>query len=1463
MNRALSHIGSFLLLVLATASCLREDYTDCPGGSSGERHDEVNLVFAPYMAGGGMDIRTKAPVLEEGEEKENYLENLWVLLYDIPESAADKADYSKYKLRYKYNFVYNTTHQRMSGGVSHNDFNCRPFFNTAVDDLYVVGESLATSDTTYILSTLEPYRGASSYNEERSFITTTGHKRIRPGSYYAVFLGNTGRCTVSKVTGEFFNADPLSEYFMLGDPRYPFIEAHYGLSAATDLTTVAGLKAFMASDVMNPELFATNAAGSALVSKSDGTYGGTSIQYPLYPEFLQARTFADNSRQYTENNDVPEALFCSMVFDQHNPLVIPADRPNVFHSIGLYRSFAKLRVNITNRDTAGNIIDGTQDFVVQDILLVNYAEGTSSWTENTVAPSYSATPSFTMENHPANLMEFSASAAPASRPAYTDNLSLIGEQLHAFIGSRTQGFYATPVSDDPNTYLDFFKSSARTIHLTGQDQIVVRSGGGDLNIPSLRGFSRLSGETGFVNLYEQYITPDHNSLQARTAENPLKVRIVFKHKSTGAVFAADIPVVSQDMRGQYYTDVTWPDGRHTIDFTDEEGEKYDDVSNYRYPIVPFNLRYDGTGGTDSSQYNYSPYTILRNTIYEINVRFKGTSGIEVTLKIQPWNKVSSQSDIDENYDPAWRVEESPLDTQYLNASALGVSAWTNFSAAADILSNHALTKASDGSWDTERAVFWPDAGNVTLLAYAPYGSDAPAGAISVSADRKSLTYTVPTDVSKQTALISGAAVRTPGADINLQMQHRLTHLRFAASSDYADITINSITVSGVSGAATLSLQDGTWSNYSTTPASYTLSNVYSGALTGGQAFLDGDDCFKLLPQAFAADSPAQISLNYTSGGVTRTVTHSLAGANWEAAHLITYNLGVLGLGVDPDEFILNVTSLDTKIAAGGTATPDLFTVQSYFTVGTSSDICPWTAEYYYDGAWQAVPPSWLSGAPAGGGGSIAGQSYTVGATDNTASTPVWGSSVASSKADARNLANYDIYGNFRGGSTAIPFETANSYVVSAPGWYKIPAVYGNAFKNGEHNPGSYQASSSLSGYLLSGNFVGHDDNPIQGPWITKAVGSGGNGITTSLDASLVWQDAAGMVTDISYEDDYVYFRISEAAIARGNAVVALTSGGTAVWSWHIWVVDEPAKRLAVKEVWYYTSASASGCSGLTSQGMLSENLGYHPGNSPERVCPVRITQDISGNTAYFYIIQSGSNNGHGGTYYQWGRKDPMWPASGASAKPIYYADGTSVTNATMDNRAAGTIGDGIQNPGKFLIDGNTAPSRQGWLLYDRYDNLWNMAITTQASSNVLYNGAVVKTIYDPCPPGFKMPNGFAFTGFNPGGTGPLNHSSIWGAIPGGTYNGMYFYCNPEDHSAGLIYFPTSGRRQHGNAQLDTANESYGTLRAGLLWTAFVSWNGSNIAYGEAAWFNRTQTRTVETANSGRARGLSVRPIQDN
>ena len=56
--------------------------------------------------------------------------------------------------------------------------------------------------------------------------------------------------------------------------------------------------------------------------------------------------------------------------------------------------------------------------------------------------------------------------------------------------------------------------------------------------------------------------------------------------------------------------------------------------------------------------------------------------------------------------------------------------------------------------------------------------------------------------------------------------------------------------------------------------------------------------------------------------------------------------------------------------------------------------------------------------------------------------------------DATDLSLFDIYGN------GIAKTTANCYVVSKPGFYKIPMVYGNALKNGTTNKSAYMTSNS-------------------------------------------------------------------------------------------------------------------------------------------------------------------------------------------------------------------------------------------------------------------------------------------------------------------------------------------------------------------------------------------------------------------
>jgi hypothetical protein len=130
-------------------------------------------------------------------------------------------------------------------------------------------------------------------------------------------------------------------------------------------------------------------------------------------------------------------------------------------------------------------------------------------------------------------------------------------------------------------------------------------------------------------------------------------------------------------------------------------------------------------------------------------------------------------------------------------------------------------------------------------------------------------------------------------------------------------------------------------------------------------------------------------------------------------------------------------------------------------------------------------------------------------------------------------------------------NTANCYMVHEAGTYRIPLVYGNAIKNGQDNQVAYKPGTVANGLA---NFINHAGTAISAPWITKSgTGvNGGMGITVD-SAQLIWQDVYNLTTNYSIEGDYLKFEVP--SFVEGNAVIAVKSGDTIIWSWHIWVTS--------------------------------------------------------------------------------------------------------------------------------------------------------------------------------------------------------------------------------------------------------------------------------------------------------------------
>lgn len=212
----------------------------------------------------------------------------------------------------------------------------------------------------------------------------------------------------------------------------------------------------------------------------------------------------------------------------------------------------------------------------------------------------------------------------------------------------------------------------------------------------------------------------------------------------------------------------------------------------------------------------------------------------------------------------------------------------------------------------------------------------------------------------------------------------------------------------------------------------------------------------------------------------------------------------------------------------------------------------------------------------------------------------------------------------------------------------------------------------------------------------------------SFDAAeLVWQDAAGMVKSVAANTAASTIDVVLNSGKQGNAVVAAKDGGKIVWSWHLWVTNfnpetNPFLYINDKKGTAYT--------------MMDRELG------------------AMGCTKFGADAL--------GCYYQWGRKDPFAGVEGTTSsvqKKMYDINGNEIymtvkQRPTYSDNTTTNLQLAIETPLTFY----TAPS-SAWPVVD-----W---LTDKASlqDHDLWGGVSnEKTIYDPCPFGWMMPEYSAF-----------------------------------------------------------------------------------------------------------------------
>lgn len=397
---------------------------------------------------------------------------------------------------------------------------------------------------------------------------------------------------------------------------------------------------------------------------------------------------------------------------------------------------------------------------------------------------------------------------------------------------------------------------------------------------------------------------------------------------------------------------------------------------------------------------------------------------------------------------------------------------------------------------------------------------------------------------------------------------------------------------------------------------------------------------------------------------------------------------------------------------------------------------------------------------------------------------------------------------------------ANCYVISAPGYYRIPLVYGNAIKDGQKNEQAYKTSHS--GNNILSNFKDHAGNDITDPWITQSNG----GVNIPDGAKLVWADESGLVTNLSVTgsgtDAFVKFEVPAAAIKNGNAVIAATKGGTVVWSWHLWFAPQDVLQTTA-------CTNYQGKTYIFANETLGMKYTNWQGTSYSAPRSVRVMVEQTAGQAdkqvgYFTITQNNANGVRQGyaTFYQSGRKDAM-----PGIDNVY---GTFSKNGGNSM----SIKNGIQHPETFYTYGTT------WTNNYNYYNLWSME-TTGIGQDI----PVVKTVYDPCPAGFKMPSLTAFTFMTKSQT-----QTDGGNISGSWNNGYYFNNNVQNPDA-TLYFPACGLRNGKDGSLSGLNQ------AGRYWLSGCDRNSAR----SALYFDSGSV--TPSASSTFSLGHSVRPVADN
>ena len=771
----------------------------------------------------------------------------------------------------------------------------------------------------------------------------------------------------------------------------------------------------------------------------------------------------------------------------------------------------------------------------------------------------------------------------------------------------------------------------------------------------------------------------------------------------------------------------------------------------------------------------------------------------------------------------------------------------------DVMSGEEIALRENGRWEPSERYYWRWYAGQKLgfIACVP----DPADNLTPPSDPAgSFVYETDPDLQKQQDLLIASIAGVTGADyektgVPLVFKHVLTAIRFRVSTTATGMelrNIRSISLRNVRYKGSFRV-NAAGAGSGTPAVAWTLDpavHSYTDALapeTGdlpedkenpgyaepGHELTDADGVFMLPPQTLPAD--AQIVIEYTLPGEEelQTMTADIGGTEWPIGKTVVYNLSSSKITT---EDILEVPTDDIVLThRGGTAA---YAVRSYrkaerVKAGQTEELPPtplaWSAEFSTDGGktWTSRCPEWVTGFTDQAEGSVEEVKYEAAVGSKPIDETI---DPNTSLRTAEAVTDYDL--STAGGTT--PVNTANCYVVNAPGTYRFPLIYGNAIRNGADNQEAY--AKKTDEWYVEYPFWDCVSRDIQSPFITS---------DRTFRAAILWQDENNLVKNVGVSPtqgnmlgknvQYIAFEVEAGTIRQGNCVIALyaedNANSTLVWSWHIWVTGQRLDD-------YVPVETANG----THYDFLPVNIGWYSNDLIDIYRPrdvqVRITQtghepQTDGKT--FTIRQQAYETAAPGSqpYFQFGRKYPMPALNTDNSDKTTYPDRYEIVNGSTK------LSEAIQTPYVFYSD------PYGWFGGASYWHLWNAAANGFETSVRDYE--VVKTIYDPSPVGYTVPASGAFASFDAANTakGPSETSG---------FRNFRFYCSAVQHDDDrTILFRAVGQRSGSGRGEGMGQET-------RYWTA-VPATGTR-----AQVFHLTDRAEMQTTDLSGA--LPVRPVRE-